>query len=338
VHVLGKEGRTVSKPVVYLTRRIPAEARALLDQAAEVRAWDREEPPVPRQTLLDAVADAEGLYCLLTDAVDEALLRAAPRLRAVSTMAVGYDNVDVAACTRRGIPVCNTPGVLTESTADLAFALLMATARRLPEAERLLRAGRWQTWSPLLLAGQDVHGKTIGIVGAGRIGQAVGARARGFGMKILYTARSPKPDFEAACQARRCATLDELLAASDFVSLHAPLTPETRHMIGEAELRRMKPTAILINTARGPLVDEVALERALREGWIWAAGLDVFEREPVPTGHALLQLPNLVALPHIGSASVATRTAMAVLAAENLLAVLAGRRPAHCVNPEVLNP
>jgi glyoxylate reductase len=173
-------------------------------------------------------------------------------------------------------------------------------------------------------------------VGAGRIGQAVGARARGFGMRILYTARTPKPEFERAVEARRCATLGELLEASDFVSLHAPLTPETRHMIGETQLRRMKPTAVLVNTARGPLVDEAALERALREGWIWAAGLDVFEREPVPTDHPLLRLPNVVALPHIGSASVATRTAMAALAAENLLAALAGRRPAHCVNPEVL--
>ena len=324
-------------PLIFLTRRIPAEARTLLDQAATVRAWDHEEPPVPRPDLLQGVADANGLYCLLTDAVDEELLRAAPRLRVVSTMAVGYDHIDVAACTRRGIPVCNTPGVLTESTADLAFALLMAAARRLPEAERTLRQGRWQTWSPLFLAGQDVHGKTLGIIGAGRIGQAVGARARGFGMEVLYTARSSKPAFEAACQARRCADLDELLAASDFVSVHAPLTTETRHMIGERQLRRMKPTAILINTARGPLVDEAALRRALHEGWICAAGLDVFEREPLPTDHPLLQLPNVVALPHIGSASVATRTAMATLAAENLLAVLAGRTPAHCVNPETLS-
>ncbi len=323
-------------PAVFLTRRIPEQARALLDAAADVRAWDREEPPVPRDVLYDAVAEAEGLYCLLTDAVNAELLAAAPRLRAVSTMAVGYDNIDVAACTRRGIPVCNTPGVLTEATADLAFALLMAAARRVPEAERYLREGRWRTWSPMLLAGQDVHGRTIGIVGAGRIGQAVGARARGFGMEVLYTARSPKPDFEAACQARRCASLDELLAAADFVTLHAPLTPETRHMIGGRELARMKPTAVLVNTARGPLVDEAALQRALAEERIWAAGLDVFEREPATPEHPLLRLPNVVTLPHIGSATVATRTAMAVLAAENLVAALQGRRPPACVNPEVL--
>ena len=321
---------------VFVTRRIPGAASALLEAAADVRAWDREEPPVPRDVLRAAAAEAEGLYCLLTDAIDAELLAAAPRLRVVSTMAVGYDHVDVAACTRRGIPVCNTPGVLTEATADLAFALLMATARRVPEAERYLRGGRWQTWSPLLLAGQDVHGKTIGIVGAGRIGQAVGARARGFGMEVLYTARSPKPAFEAGCRARRCASLDELLGAADYVSLHAPLTPATQHMIGEAELRRMKPTAVLVNTARGPLVDEAALARALAGGWIWAAGLDVFEREPVTPDHPLLRLPNVVTLPHIGSATVATRTAMAVLAAENLVAVLQGRRPAACVNPEVL--
>jgi glyoxylate reductase len=332
----GREGcGMVGAPRVFVTRRIPEAARALLAAAAAVRCWDREDEPVPRDVLLREAAAAEGLFTLLTDRVDAELLAAAPHLRVVANMAVGYDNIDVAAATARGVAVCHTPGVLTETTADLAFALLLATARRLPEAERYLRAGRWRTWSPMGLVGQDVHGRTLGIVGAGRIGQAVGLRATGFGMRIVYAARSPKPEFERRTGAAR-ADLGELLAEADFVSLHAPLTSETYHLIGERELRRMRPTAVLINTARGALVDEAALVRALSEGWIWAAGLDVFEHEPLPPDHPLLQLPNVVALPHIGSASTATRTRMAVMAAEDLLAVLTGGRPAHCLNPEVL--
>lgn len=323
------------RPRVYVTRRIPASALDLLHSAADVRVWDEEDEPVPHDVLLREATPAAGLLTLLTEPVDATLLAAAPALRVVSNMAVGFDNIDVPAATARGVAVCNTPGVLTETTADLAFALLMAAARRIPEAERYLRDGRWRTWSPMTLVGQDIHGSTLGIVGAGRIGQAVGARAKGFGMRLLYTEIVPRPEFEAATGARRV-SLPELLEASDFVTLHTPLTPEAHHLIGEAELRRMKPTAVLVNTARGPLVDGAALLRALNGGWIAAAGLDVFEREPLPPDDPLLKLPNLVALPHIGSASVATRTQMAALAAENLLAVLAGRRPAHCVNPEVL--
>jgi glyoxylate reductase len=319
---------------VYVTRRIPEEALRLLRQRADVRLWDCEEPPVPRDVLLREAESADGILSLLTERIDEEVLAAATRLRVVSNMAVGYDNVDVPACTRRGVAVCNTPDVLTETTADLAFALLLATARRLVEAERYIRAGRWSTWSPLQLVGQDVHGRTIGIVGAGRIGTAVARRALGFGMRILYAARGAKPELDALGAERR--DLDSLLREADFVTLHVPLTEQTRHLIGRRELRRMKPSAVLINTARGPVVDEAALVQALREGWIWAAGLDVFEHEPIGPDHPLLALPNVVALPHVGSASVATRTRMATLAAENLLAVLDGRRPPHVVNPEVL--
>lgn len=311
---------------VYVTRAIPAEALALLRSRHDVGGWPEADAPVPRQELLRNVAAADGLYCLLTERVDRELIERAPRLRVISTMAVGYDNIDVPACRERGIVVCNTPGVLTETTADLAWALLMAAARRVPEAERYLRGGRWQTWSPLQLVGQDVHGRVLGIVGMGRIGRSVARRAAGFSMRVLYTGRHP---VEGA-PGEFC-DLETLLRASDFVSLHCPLNASTRHLIGERELAWMKPTAVLVNTARGPVVDERALGEALRAGRLWAAGLDVWEREPVDAAHPLLGLENVVALPHIGSASVATRTRMAVLAAENLLAVLDGRKPAHAV-------
>jgi len=239
---------------------------------------------------------------------------------------VGYDNLDLAALAARGIVATNTPGVLTETTADLAFALLLAVARRLPEGERYVKEGRWTTWGPLLLLGPDVHGATLGIAGLGRIGSAVARRAAGFGMTILYTARAARADVEAATGARRV-PFAELLAASDFVSIHLPYTPETHHLFDEAALRRMRSTAYLVNTARGPIVDQAALYRALREGWIAGAGLDVTDPEPLPADDPLLTLPNCLVLPHIGSASVATRTRMATLAAENVVAVLAGRPP-----------
>lgn len=322
------------KPPVYVTRRIPQAALEILRRECQVRIWDSDDP-VPRATLLEEVAGCEGLFCLLTERVDTELLEHAPRLRVVANMAVGYDNVDVPACTARGVVVTNTPGVLTETTADLAFALILATARRLVEAARFLAAGQWKTWGPMLLTGRDVYSSTLGLVGFGRIGQAVARRARGFDMRILYHDPQRWEDAEKALGAARVA-LDDLLRQSDVVSIHAPLTPDTHHLIGERELRLMKPTAILVNTARGPLVDEAALYRALREGWIWAAGLDVFEREPIGPDHPLLSLPNVVALPHIASASIATRTRMATLAAENLVAVLRGEVPPTLVNPEVL--
>ncbi len=318
---------------VFVTRRIPDEALQIVREAAETDLWPEPGPP-PRDVLLEKVAGIRGLYCLLTDRIDSELLECAPELQVVSQMAVGVDNVDVAACTARGIPVGNTPGVLTETTADLAFALILATARRVVEADRFVRAGEWTTWSPMLLTGPDVHHATLGIVGMGRIGREVAKRARGFDMRILYYNRTRDPESEETLGADYV-DIPSLLAQSDFVSIHTPLTSETLHLIGREELQLMKKSAILINTSRGPVVDESALYEALRDGTIAAAGLDVFEVEPLPMESPLLALDNVVVLPHIGSASVATRTKMAVLAAENLAAGIKGNRLAHLVNPQV---
>lgn len=278
--------------------------------------------------------EAEGLFSLLTIPVDAALLAAAPRLRVVSNMAVGYDNVDVAACTRRGIPVGNTPGVLTDATADLAFALLLAAARRLPEASADARAGRWTTWEPAGWLGADLTDATLGIVGMGKIGYAVARRGHAFGLRIVYTDPGTHDAAEREFGATRV-PFDALLSMSDFVSLHCPLTAATRGLIDEAALRRMKPSAILVNTARGPVVDQEALYRALSEGWIAAAALDVTTPEPLPAGHPLYDLPNCLIAPHIGSATHGTRRRMAELACANLLAGLSGERLPHCVNPAV---
>lgn len=321
----------MTKPNIYVTRKLPEQAMSILRQACEIRQWDVEEQPVPRETLLAEAAKADGLYVLLTDRVDEELLAAAPNVRMVANMAVGYDNIDVPACSRRGVMVSNTPGVLTETTADLTWALLMATARRLVEAQKVIEADEWRTWSPMMLTGQDIYGATLGIIGAGRIGSAVARRARGFGMRILYHNRRPNAELEAESGAEYV-TLPDLLAQSDFVVTLVPLTPETRHLINADALRQMKRTAVFVNAARGPVVDEQALYTALKEGWIWAAGLDVWETEPIRSDHPLLSLPNVVALPHIGSASIATRTRMAVMAAENLVAGLTGQRPPNLVN------
>jgi glyoxylate reductase len=322
------------RPRVFVTRRIPEEGLQLVRERAECDLWDSDQPP-PRGALLAGAREADGLLCLLTDQIDAELLDASPRLRVVANMAVGYDNIDVAAATARRIPVTNTPGVLTETTADLAWALLMAAARRTVEADRFTRAGRWQTWEPMLLLGQDVHHATLGIVGLGRIGAEVAKRARGFDMRILYSARSRHPEQERELGVEYV-PLDELLRRSDFISIHTPLTEETRGLIGERELALMMPTAILINTARGPIVDQRALTAALQARRIGGAGLDVFEEEPISPDDPLLALDNVVVLPHIGSASTATRGKMARMAAENCLAVLEGRRPANPVNPEVL--
>lgn len=322
-----------TRPVVYVTRRIPEPGLAPVRAVCQVRLWEGELPP-PKAVLLREVADCDGLLCLLTDPIDDEVMAAGPRLRVISQMAVGVDNIDLRAAIARGIPVGHTPGVLTEATADFTFALLMAAARRIPEGVDYVRAGKWRTWEPMGLLGMDVWGATLGIIGLGRIGTAVARRARGFTMHILYYDPSRRPDLEAELGVEY-AELDDLLARSDFVSLHCPLTPETRHLIGEAALRRMKPTAILINAARGPIVDPNALVRALSEGWIRAAALDVTEPEPIPPDHPLVSLPNCIVVPHIASATVSTRERMAAMAAENLLAGLRGERLPYCANPEV---
>lgn len=318
---------------VFVTRELPEEALHPLRNVAEMEVWPEALPPSP-EILRAKVADVDGLLCLLTDRIDATLLDAAPKLKVVSQMAVGYDNIDVAACTARKIPVGNTPGVLTETTADLAFALLLATARRVVEAEHFLRSGQWTTWSPMLLTGPDIHHATLGIVGMGRIGYEVARRAHGFSMNLLYA--NPRRNEQAEQDfGVQHVDLDTLLAESDFVSLHTPLNSQTRHLIGAAQLARMKPTAILINTARGPVVDQVALAEALKNRIIAAAGLDVFETEPLPMDDPLLALDNAVLIPHIGSASIGTRTKMAALAADNLVAGIQNRPLPHVVNPEV---
>ncbi len=321
----------MSKPSVYVTRRVPKEAIDIIKEECEYRIWDSNDP-VPRDVLLREIAEVDGVFTLLTEKVDEEFLQAAKNLKIVANMAVGYDNIDVDACTRHGVMVTNTPGVLTETTADLAFALLMATARRLPESDRFLRSGKWVTWEPMLLTGQDVYGSTLGIIGMGRIGTAVARRSQGFGMKVLYYDYRRNEEVERELGAEYC-SLDEVLKRSDFVTIHLPLTSETYHLIGARELGLMKPTAVLINTSRGPIVDEQALYQALLEKKIWASGLDVFEEEPVPVDNPLLKLDNVVLLPHIGSASIVTRTRMATTAATNLVAGVTERCPSNLVNP-----
>ena len=325
----------MSRPTAYLTRRLPEEARSVVASACDVEEWPEEAVPVPRHELLRRVADADGVLSLLTDRIDQELLDAAPRLRVVANMAVGYDNVDVAALTRRGVLLTHTPDVLTETTADLVWALMLATARRIVAGSDAIKADEWGAWSPNFLIGHDVHGATLGLVGAGRIGSAVLRRAQGFGMPLLYHNRRPSPELEAETGARYV-PFEQLLREADFVVSMVPLTDETRGMFGAAQFAQMKPSAVFINAARGPVVDEPALVEALRLGRPWAAGLDVFEREPIGSDHPLASIPNATIVPHIGSATVRTRTAMAVLAARNLVGALTGGEVPTPVNPEVL--
>ncbi len=323
-----------SRPRVFVTRELPGDALDRLRRDTAANVWPDDLPP-SRDELLRAVPEVEGLLCLLTDNIDAGLLETARGLRVVSTMAVGYDHIDVDAATSLGVAVCHTPGVLTETTADFAFALLLAAARRLPEGERAVREGRWTAWHPSFLLGHDLHGATLGIVGLGQIGTAVARRAGGFGMRVLYHSRTRRPEVEEELGCSYV-TFEELLTQSDFVSVHVPLTPETRHLFSANAFERMKPTAVFVNTSRGAVVDETALHRALESRQIAAAAIDVTESEPLPKHDPILRLPNLLVTPHIASASVSTRSRMAEMAVENLVAVLAGRTPAHCVNPEVL--
>jgi lactate dehydrogenase-like 2-hydroxyacid dehydrogenase len=323
------------RPKVFVARLIPDEGIAAINAACDAVVWPDDLPP-PRAALLDAIRGCNGVLTLLTDKVDDEFLDAAgPQLKVVSNYAVGFDNVDVAACTKRGVAVGNTPGVLTETTADLAWALLMAAARRLPEGDRYVRAGKWKTWGPLLLLGPDVHGATIGIVGFGRIGQAVARRAAGFGMTILYhDVQRASPEVEAEFGATFL-PLEELLPRVDYVSLHVNLTHDTHGLINAEKLSWMKPTAVLVNTSRGPVVNGADLAVALRTGQIFAAALDVTDPEPIPADDPLLSLDNCLVVPHIASASRATRGKMAEMAAANLLAGVRGERIPTPVNPEV---
>jgi glyoxylate reductase len=323
----------MSLPKVYVGLPIQEAGLEILRGKTDYKIWEGEGAP-DREGLLRELKDVEGLLSGLPIRVDEELLSAAPKLRAVSNYAVGYDNIDVPAATKRGVCVTNTPDVLTPATADLTFALILASARRIVEASVFLRSGNWKVWGPELLVGMEVSGSTLGVIGFGKIGQAVARRARGFDMNVLYFDAARRPEAEQSLGAKPV-SLEELLRNSDFVTLHCLLNEETRNLIGEKELRAMKKTAILINAARGPLIDPGALYRACSEKWIWGAGLDVFAKEPVPPDDPLLTLPNITAVPHIGSASRAARDGMARKSASNLLAALIGERPHDLVNPEV---
>jgi glyoxylate reductase len=321
-------------PRVFVTRELPGDGIDRLRKVANVDVWPDIDPPPPPD-LLRGLDGADGVLVLITDRIDAAVMDANPGLRIISNMGVGYDHIDPKAATERGILVTNTPGVLTDATADLAFALILGFARRLVEGERIVRDGTWPAWRPTFLLGRSVAGTTLGIVGLGAIGLAVARRARGFGMRVLYSSRSRKPEAEAEL-GLEWRSLDDLLAESDWVSIHAALTPETRGFIGRRELGVMRRDAVLVNTARGPVVDEPALIEALRNRRIGGAALDVYAVEPLPLDSPLLSLDNVLLAPHVGSATVETRKKMADLAVDNLIAFFEGRRPPACVNPEVL--
>lgn len=314
------------KPKVYITRRIPDTILEKISSVCDVRMWDKEDVPVPRDILLKEIKDADGIFSMLTENIDKEALNQAENLKVIANMAVGYNNIDVAEAKNKDIVVTNTPGVLTETTADLTFALLMTTARRIIESSAYLRNGEWKTWSPMQLTGQDIYGANLGIIGMGRIGQAVAKRAKGFDMNVCYYNRSRKPEIEHELGITY-SDFDILIAKSDFICILVPYSPDVYHLIGQKELENMKENAILINTARGGIIDETALYDALQNDVIRAAGLDVFEKEPISIDHPLLTLPNVVTLPHIGSASVNTRYNMADLTAENLIKTLSGKEP-----------
>ena len=322
---------------VLVTRAVPEHTLDPLAEAGlELRQWNQEDP-MPRSAFLAEVQHVHGLISMISERVDQEVLDAAPLLKVVGNFAVGYDNIDVRACTAREVVVCNTPGVLTETTADLAWALILAVARRVGEGIDLVRRGDWKMWSPQFMLGRDVHHATLGIIGLGEIGWQVARRAFGFDMQVLYTSRRARPDLEAEARGQlRHVDLDTLLRESDFVSVHIALSAETRHLIGPDQLRLMKPTAFLINTARGPVVDQQALYAACAAGRIGGAALDVTDPEPMSASDPLLQLPNVIVVPHVGSATAGTRFRMGHLAAQNVAAVLSGRRPPTPVNPEVL--
>jgi glyoxylate reductase len=323
------------KPKVYVTRELSERGLKIIKENFDAEVWPEYAPP-PKKVIIEKAKNVDALATLLSDKIDAEVFEAAPNLKIVAQMAVGFDNIDVQEATKRSIYVTNTPEVLTETTADFAWALLMTVARRVAEADKYVRTGQWKVgWHPSMMLGRDVYGATIGIVGAGRIGYALAKRAKGFDMKILYYDVIPRPEMEKELGAKPV-NLDELLKESDFVSIHVSLMKETQHLINAEKLRLMKRTAYLINNARGPIVDEKALYRALKEGRIAGAGLDVFEQEPTPVDNPLLKLDNVVVAPHISSASQETRSRMAEIAAENLVAFFEGRKPPNLVNPDVM--
>ncbi len=324
----------MSRPKVYVTRKMPEPALEILRPVADITQWDREDVPPPREVLVRELAQVDGVLSLLTDRLDGEVMAAAPRLKVISNFAVGYDNIDIPAATRRRIVVTHTPDVLTETVADFTVCLMLAAARRLVEGDRYTRAGQWKTWEPLLLAGQDIHHATLGLIGVGRIGAAVARRAQGFGMRVIYYDPIRREDLERSLTIEYRA-FNDVLRDADVISIHVPLSEQTRHLIGRAQFAMMKKTGVFVNTSRGPVVDQQALTEALATRAIFAAGIDVFEGEPVAPDDPLLKLDNIVVAPHIASASIPTRIRMATLAAENLVAVLQGRRPPNPVNPEV---
>src|SRR5256886_1125233 len=323
----------MSNAKVVATHSLFDAARKILNESCEMEYWTKPER-ISKEELFRRVSDKEGLVCLLTEKVNEEFLKAAPKLRIAPNVGVGFDNIDVAACTKRGVAATNTPGVLDETTADFAWTLMMAVARRLGEAEALARSGKWKHWDLDQLVGTDVWGKTLGIVGFGRIGRAMARRASGFQMKVIYTDAVRAPEAVEKELKAEFREMNSLLGESDFISVHVPLLPETRGLFNAPKFHRMKPTAFLINTSRGPVVDEAALVAALEGGKIAGAGLDVYENEPFI--HPGLKRANVVLAPHVASASLETRTKMACIAAENVVALFAGKRPPNILNPEVL--
>lgn len=326
----------LQKPKVYVTRELPARGLRIIKERFDTEIWPEYAPP-PKKVIIEKAVEVEALATLLSDKIDAEVFNAAPNLKIVSQLAVGFDNIDVKEATKRGVYVTNTPGVLTETTADFAWTLLMAAARRVVEADKYIRTGRWKVgWHPMMLQGRDVYGATLGIIGLGRIGSSIAKRAAGFDMKVLYYDVIRRQDLEKE-QGIEYTEIDNLLQKADFVTVNVPLLKATYHLIDEEKLRLMKKTAILVNNSRGPVIDEKALYKALKEGWIAGAGLDVFEQEPTPTSNLLLTLDNVVVAPHISSASFETRSKMAEMVAENLTAFFEGRVPPNLVNKDVVN-
>jgi lactate dehydrogenase-like 2-hydroxyacid dehydrogenase len=317
---------------VFVTRRIPEAGLELLRKHHEIEV-NPHDRVLTKEEIIQGMKGKEGLLCLLTDDIDKEVIGSEPKLKMIASYAVGYNNIDVDTATKLKIPVSNTPGVLTNATSEMAWALLFSTARRIVEADKFTRAGKFKGWGPMLMHGQDITGKTLGVVGTGRIGAAFALKSKGFDMKVLYTDKNKNEPLEKELNAEKV-DFETLLQKSDFISLHVPLIPETRHLIGEEQLKMMKKTAILINSSRGPVVDEKALAKALKEKWIFGAGLDVYENEPEITKE-LLELDNVVLQPHSASATTDSRTGMAIMAAENMIAGLKGEKPPNCVNPEI---